>query len=353
VVGGFNDMLTHQGSCQITGNDLTDNGNGYTPNAIGVGLVVGDGPQNCTISGNTMRHNHVIGLQLLGFPQDQNITITGNVLSSNGILGTAISTIGLYGGFQNVLASGNFITDEATSTIATAQRTSNVVTVTTTTAHNYQAGYSIDVSGTPGGAFDGTFTIASIVNARIFTFAQTGADTALQGGKVYSNSLGFNQKIGLNILNSNNSQFIDNVIENNHLRNIEIYSDAAQPSRHILFQGWNFPSVLNDDLYVNAAAVLGPNGITLSIPDLQSTTTACTTAASAGATCTTMVTTNFGVANPKTFCSLQDTPNAQMGNPIILKVVDTNVNQATVTIGSFDGQAAGGGTLVCASNYRY
>ncbi|MDP9338566.1 MAG: hypothetical protein M3P45_06830 [Acidobacteriota bacterium] len=66
--------------------------------------------------------------------------------------------------------------------IATASRTSNVVTVTTSTAHNLNPGNpgTVLISGLPAGTngtiFDGTFSVTSVINAFSFTYSQTAAD---------------------------------------------------------------------------------------------------------------------------------------------------------------------------------
>jgi DNA-binding beta-propeller fold protein YncE len=66
--------------------------------------------------------------------------------------------------------------------IATATRTSNVVTVTTSTAHNLNPGNpgTVLISGLPAGTggtiFDGTFSVTSVIDAFTFTYSQTAAD---------------------------------------------------------------------------------------------------------------------------------------------------------------------------------
>jgi hypothetical protein len=106
-----------------------------------------------------------------------------------------------------------------------------------------------------------------------------------------------------------------------------------------------------------ANALLVPANIVMlfggSNVDVQTTSTACTTAASAQATCQTSVTDNFGSMNRRTSCSLDDTPMPQTGLPVILRVAVVDANSFTVTIGSWNAQASGGGTLTCWTNTRF
>ncbi|MDP9147334.1 MAG: hypothetical protein M3N22_06715 [Acidobacteriota bacterium] len=66
--------------------------------------------------------------------------------------------------------------------IKNATRTSNVVTVTTTTAHNLNPGNpgTVLISGLPPGTggtiFDGSFSVTSVIDAFTFTYSQTGAN---------------------------------------------------------------------------------------------------------------------------------------------------------------------------------
>ncbi len=66
--------------------------------------------------------------------------------------------------------------------IKNATRTSNVVTVTTTTAHNLNPGNpgTVLISGLPPGTggtiFDGSFSVTSVIDAFTFTYSQTAAN---------------------------------------------------------------------------------------------------------------------------------------------------------------------------------
>jgi DNA-binding beta-propeller fold protein YncE len=71
--------------------------------------------------------------------------------------------------------------------IASATRTSDVVTVTTSTQHNLNPGNpgTVLISGLPAGKngtiFDGTFSVTSVIDASTFTYSQTAADDTTSG----------------------------------------------------------------------------------------------------------------------------------------------------------------------------
>ena len=68
---------------------------------------------------------------------------------------------------------------EPVYTIATsptgAVRTNNVVTITTTTAHNLHPGATVTIAGVADTTFDGTFVMQSVPSATTFTYLQLGA----------------------------------------------------------------------------------------------------------------------------------------------------------------------------------
>jgi DNA-binding beta-propeller fold protein YncE len=74
------------------------------------------------------------------------------------------------------------VATQARIPIASATRTSDVVTVTTSTLHNLNPGNpgTVLISGLPPGKngtiFDGTFSVTSVIDASTFTFSQTAAD---------------------------------------------------------------------------------------------------------------------------------------------------------------------------------
>src|SRR5262249_21044649 len=242
-----------------------------------------------------------------------------------------------YGGFHNATVSGNLVTDEATSTIAKGQRTSNFVTITTTSAHDYKVGYTVAISGTPGGIFDGTRTVASVTDATTFTFSSPGADSGVEtGGTAYSAGSGFTQAVGIFVLNSDNSKFLHNDVRNNHMRNVDLESGT-----NVVFQSdSNFPGPSATDLYVAVTPSL--SGITVRIPDIQTTITSCTTAAAPAAICSNTISHFLGSSPLQTQCTLDSNPVAHTGLPLILNIVTSNINQSSVVVGTLDGNAAGG-----------
>ena len=69
--------------------------------------------------------------------------------------------------------------DDASNTvrnISNVARTTNVVTITTSTAHGYTVGDSVTVAAVTNTGVNGTFTIASTPLTTTFTYAQTGTD---------------------------------------------------------------------------------------------------------------------------------------------------------------------------------
>ncbi|MGH7145389.1 MAG: hypothetical protein ACREJ2_14865 [Planctomycetota bacterium] len=74
----------------------------------------------------------------------------------------------------------------ATATGAGAARVSNVVTITTATAHGFKVGDRVYISGVDDTSFDSAagawFTVASVPSATTFTYAQTGPDGTSEAG---------------------------------------------------------------------------------------------------------------------------------------------------------------------------
>ena len=74
------------------------------------------------------------------------------------------------------------VASQAHVPIKSATRTSNVVTVTTSVAHNLNPGHpgTVLISGLPPGTggtiFDGSFSVTSVIDAFTFTYSQTAAD---------------------------------------------------------------------------------------------------------------------------------------------------------------------------------
>jgi hypothetical protein len=68
--------------------------------------------------------------------------------------------------------------------ISTIQRTSNVVTVTTTLDHTFKVGQTVVVAGVTTGSFNGTFTVTATPTLDTFTYAQSGTNATSSGGDV-------------------------------------------------------------------------------------------------------------------------------------------------------------------------
>ena len=70
------------------------------------------------------------------------------------------------------------------SLIQTIQRTSNVVTVTTTLDHTFKTGQVVTIAGVTNTSFNGTFTITGTPTLTTFTYAQSGTNATSSGGSV-------------------------------------------------------------------------------------------------------------------------------------------------------------------------
>ncbi len=105
------------------------------------------------------------------------------VESGNTTSGT-ISTTGLFTAPANVPPA-------TTLTIASngAVRSNNVVTVTTTAAHNLLVGQVMTISGVTDTSFNGTFSIQTVPSSTTFTFSQTASNATSGGGTVTSTAV--------------------------------------------------------------------------------------------------------------------------------------------------------------------
>jgi hypothetical protein len=142
----------------------------------------------------------------LAVPPHTQLLLGGVTLSLSGnpavTLGDGASIIGLGSAWGNEGSKINVTTSGATGLCAMgstpdtcwtffkiaangAVRASNVVTITTATAHNFQVGNSVVLRGVSyAGAtsFNGTFTIVSVPSPTTFTFNQTGENGTGSGG---------------------------------------------------------------------------------------------------------------------------------------------------------------------------
>ena len=81
-------------------------------------------------------------------------------------------------------------TEQRTIAANGAVRSSNVGTITTTTAHPFRKGAMATISGVANASFNGTFPVASVLNATQFTVAQGGADATSGGGTATTQNIG-------------------------------------------------------------------------------------------------------------------------------------------------------------------
>jgi len=91
------------------------------------------------------------------------------------VRGSGRTLVGIY-------AAGDFVASAAISTIV---RTSNVVTVTTATAHGLEVNATAVLSGVTTASFDGGWTVASTPTPTSFTYAQTAANASDTTGTVF------------------------------------------------------------------------------------------------------------------------------------------------------------------------
>jgi hypothetical protein len=100
------------------------------------------------------------------------------------ISGTITNQVGFYADAGLISAANNYgvfsnLPLGTSRTITFVQRTTNVVTITTSVAHGYTAGQSVTVAATTNTSLNGTFVIASVPTTTTFTYAQTAADIVL------------------------------------------------------------------------------------------------------------------------------------------------------------------------------
>lgn len=117
------------------------------------------------------------------------IGLSGELYSLDGASFTNITPPGFVGeqtGFAGAYGASDYSDlyyglDNPIYTISTAVRTSNVVAITTATAHQFQTGTSVVISGVTNATFNGTFTITR-TGTTTFTYAQVAANASSSGG---------------------------------------------------------------------------------------------------------------------------------------------------------------------------
>src|SRR6266849_8919213 len=102
-----------------------------------------------------------------------------NVEGGNPASGT-ISTLGLYTAPSTTPPPATTVNITSTGAV----RANNVVTITTTAAHNLVIGQVATISGVTDASFNGTFTIASVPSTTTFTFSQVGSNASSGNGTV-------------------------------------------------------------------------------------------------------------------------------------------------------------------------
>jgi len=101
-------------------------------------------------------------------------TISGTVTSQFGFYAdaTLIGATNNYGFYSNIATA-------TTRSITFVERTTNIVTITTSVAHGFTAGQSVTVAAVTNTSVNGTFVIASVPTTTTFTYAQAGTDIVL------------------------------------------------------------------------------------------------------------------------------------------------------------------------------
>lgn len=115
-----------------------------------------------------------------------NVTVNwlvNDVPGGNATVGT-ITSAGLYTAPATLPAP-------VTATIAAngAARSSNVVTITTTAAHNFVTGQIVTISGVTDSSFNGTFVVAGTPSETTFVFSQSGTDVTSGNGSITSTAV--------------------------------------------------------------------------------------------------------------------------------------------------------------------
>jgi hypothetical protein len=116
-----------------------------------------------------------------GAPEQLFAAISGKFANQTDLFAAGSTSIFRFDGvnFDNVNKSSRIITD--------IERTSNVVTVTTSTDHGYSASETVVVQANTNTSINGTFALLSTPTTTTFTYAQVGADIAstTDTGRVY------------------------------------------------------------------------------------------------------------------------------------------------------------------------
>lgn len=99
------------------------------------------------------------------FGAGSTVTLQVGFNANSTIIGSA-NNYGFYGNISNATQR----------TITTVDRTTNVVTITTSVAHGFTAGQQVLIAAVTNTSVNGTFTIASVPTTSTLTYAQAGTD---------------------------------------------------------------------------------------------------------------------------------------------------------------------------------
>jgi len=164
------------------------------------GNVLSNATERHTASGLDWQHNTSGGTGTWFRPNipfsvrakaSQALTVKAWVARSGTNNGTAAPRIVILGGYLTGVAS-DVVGDSYTYAPATvaaagvpgANRTSNIVTITTTAVHSLTTGDKVVVGGVTDTSFNGSFTVASTPTTTTFTYAQTAANGTSGSGWV-------------------------------------------------------------------------------------------------------------------------------------------------------------------------
>ena len=93
--------------------------------------------------------------------------------------GNGPSAVACFAQSEKVVAADN----AQPSTISTASRSGDVVTVTTSGVHGFAVGQYVAIEETGNFAFNGSFRVTSVPSSSTFTYVQSGIDASTSGGR--------------------------------------------------------------------------------------------------------------------------------------------------------------------------
>jgi len=141
-----------------------------------------DTPLPSTVRGIfTWSTNDNIQLALLGLSSGLYVldADTYTNITPSGFTGETTGLSGAYGASD--YGDLYYGLDDPVYTISTAIRSSDIVTITTSTTHQFQTGTSVVIAGVTESSFNGTVTITR-TSGNTFTYPQTAADDSSSGG---------------------------------------------------------------------------------------------------------------------------------------------------------------------------